>query len=75
MAEYSGSSGYAEYEYLGTANGTSFAKRHPYLLWQIIGWSILLADAVFFVVAGTPGLRRMVLPGHRIPHSLRHCSR
>ena len=51
MAEYSGSSGYAEYEYLGTANGTSFAKRHPYLLWQIIGWSILLADAVFFVVA------------------------
>lgn len=32
-------------------NGTSFAKRHPYLLWQIIGWSILLADAVFFVVA------------------------
>ena len=51
MAGYSGSSGYAEYEYLGTANGTSFAKRHPYLLWQIIGWSILLADAVFFVVA------------------------
>lgn len=37
MAEYSESSGYAEYEYLGTANGTSFAKRHPYLLWQIIG--------------------------------------
>lgn len=51
MAEYSESSGYAEYEYLGTANGTSFAKRHPYLLWQIIGWSILLADAVFVVIA------------------------
>lgn len=29
----------------------SFAEKHPYLFWQLIGWGILLVDFVFVVVA------------------------
>lgn len=29
----------------------SFPKRHPYLFWQIIGWSLLLVDFIFVVIA------------------------
>lgn len=29
----------------------SFAKKHPYLFWQLIGWGILLVDFVFTVIA------------------------
>lgn len=29
----------------------SFAKKHPYLFWQLIGWGILLIDFVFVVIA------------------------
>ena len=36
----------------------SFAEKHPYLFWQLIGWGILLIDFVFVVIAvfnGEPG--------------------
>lgn len=29
----------------------SFAEKHPYLFWQLIGWGILLVDFVFTVIA------------------------
>ena len=29
----------------------SFAEKHPYLFWQLIGWGILLIDFVFVVIA------------------------
>ncbi len=29
----------------------SFAQKHPYLFWQLIGWGILLVDFVFPVIA------------------------
>ena len=29
----------------------SFAEKHPYLFWQLIGWGILLIDFVFMVIA------------------------
>ena len=29
----------------------SFPERHPYLFWQIIGWSLLLVDFIFVVIA------------------------
>lgn len=29
----------------------SFAEKHPYLFWQLVGWGILLIDFVFVVIA------------------------
>lgn len=29
----------------------NFRQRHPYLFWQLIGWGLMLADAVFLVAA------------------------
>lgn len=34
-----------------TEGSMSFAEKHPYLFWQLIGWGILLVDFVFVVIA------------------------
>lgn len=34
-----------------TDSSMSFAEKHPYLFWQLIGWGVLLVDFVFVVIA------------------------
>ena len=39
-----------------------FRQRHPYLFWQLVGWGLMLADAVFLVVSAVCGFGEWCYP-------------